>query len=457
MPAAVTIRLVRLGSLLGGHRGGVGGRLLCGRAGAQCTDGHGSVRSRRLRGRPLPSRERSDVARHVYRRLLAAARRRACRPSTGRGCSCAESGRGSPTRGQMAPDDGVRPKTWKVLTFSEGPECCPLLAGQGDESYADAAVHADECGGGGVGRIEVAGTCRWAWRTSKSNRWRRPCRVPRFPSRMSRKPTASAALATRVASRCRTERLDHRCVRYPARRPADRGQPARLHSARAPSRRDSARDPGVAAQPRRGPDSLFGPATACRIPPWCCARWPRIVRTRTRVTKRYAMPSGRYWQAVPRRSPRRCRFHLRRLGTWLPPPRDPRKERPVRRRRIRRALRAMVLLAAAVCTYVIFGSHAPARSRVAAPSLIGETMTEARSSAQGAGLRVQPIRHRMCPHPGTPVGRVCEQTPSPGSQVPRHAILRITLSPGTPHRRRSLPCATRTVSSAVNSPLGHSL
>ncbi|MET8956037.1 protein kinase [Streptomyces sp. NPDC004533] len=122
--------------------------------------------------------------------------------------------------------------------------------------------------------------------------------------------------------------------------------------------------------------------------------------------------------------------------TQLPPPRDPRRERPVRRRRIRRQLQAMAgLLAAATCTYVISGSHAPARPQVAAPSLIGETMNEARSSAQAVGVRVQPIRHRVCPHPGTPVGRVCEQTPSPGSQVPRHAILRVTVSPGTPHQR----------------------
>ncbi|MEU7057583.1 PASTA domain-containing protein [Streptomyces sp. NPDC046197] len=69
---------------------------------------------------------------------------------------------------------------------------------------------------------------------------------------------------------------------------------------------------------------------------------------------------------------------------------------------------------------VITGSHAPARPRVAAPSLIGETMNEIRSSAQAAGVRVQSIRHRVCPHPGTPVGRVCEQTPSAG-QVSRHA------------------------------------
>ncbi|WP_369393337.1 PASTA domain-containing protein [Streptomyces sp. CG1] len=77
-----------------------------------------------------------------------------------------------------------------------------------------------------------------------------------------------------------------------------------------------------------------------------------------------------------------------------------------------------VLLAAAACIYVITGSRAPARPRVAAPWLMGETMSEARSSAQAVGVRVQPVRHRVCPHPGTPVGRVCEQTPSPGSQVP---------------------------------------
>ncbi|MGW2647199.1 protein kinase domain-containing protein [Streptomyces sp. NPDC001393] len=121
--------------------------------------------------------------------------------------------------------------------------------------------------------------------------------------------------------------------------------------------------------------------------------------------------------------------------TQLPPSQDPRKERPVHRRRIRRPLQAMaVLLAAAACTYLITGSHTPARPRIAAPTLIGETMAEARSSAQAAGVRLQSVRHRVCPHPGTPVGRVCEQTPSPGSQVPRHAILRVTLSPGAPHR-----------------------
>jgi hypothetical protein len=36
-----------------------------------------------------------------------------------------------------------------------------------------------------------------------------------------------------------------------------------------------------------------------------------------------------------------------------------------------------VLLAAAVCTCVITRSHAPARPRGTAPSLIGETMNEA--------------------------------------------------------------------------------
>ncbi|OIK07702.1 hypothetical protein BIV23_01590 [Streptomyces monashensis] len=120
-----------------------------------------------------------------------------------------------------------------------------------------------------------------------------------------------------------------------------------------------------------------------------------------------------------------------------PSPRpDPRKERPVRRRRVRRALpaTAVLLTAAAVCTCVIAGSHVPAGPRVAAPSLIGQTMNEARSSAQAIGARVQPVRHRVCPHPGTPVGRVCEQTPSPGSQVPRHAVLRVTLSSGTPRQ-----------------------
>ncbi|MEU9479535.1 protein kinase [Streptomyces sp. NPDC048191] len=121
--------------------------------------------------------------------------------------------------------------------------------------------------------------------------------------------------------------------------------------------------------------------------------------------------------------------------TQLPPARGPRKEPPVRRRRIRRPLQAMaVLLAAAGGTYVIAGSPALARPGVEAPSLIGETMHQARSSAQAVGVRVQAIRHRECPHPGTPVGRVCEQTPAPGSEVPRHAILRVTLSPGTPHQ-----------------------
>jgi serine/threonine protein kinase len=122
--------------------------------------------------------------------------------------------------------------------------------------------------------------------------------------------------------------------------------------------------------------------------------------------------------------------------TKMASPLDPRKERSVRRRRISRRLLAMaVLLAVGVCVSVIAGSHTPARSRLAAPSLIGDSMTEARSNAQAVGVRVQPIRHRVCPHPGTPIGRVCDQTPLPGSEVPRHAILRVTLSPGTPHQR----------------------
>ncbi|MEU8972332.1 protein kinase [Streptomyces monashensis] len=132
------------------------------------------------------------------------------------------------------------------------------------------------------------------------------------------------------------------------------------------------------------------------------------------------------------------------------PPPDPRKERPVRRRRIRRTLSATaVLLTAAVCTYLIAGSQAPADPRVAAPSLIGETMNEARSSAQAAGARVQPVRHRVCPHPGTPAGRVCEQTPSPGSRVPRHAVLRVTLSPGTPSAAYHRPASADGQESAM--------
>ncbi|MEU8975533.1 hypothetical protein AB0D11_41060 [Streptomyces monashensis] len=97
--------------------------------------------------------------------------------------------------------------------------------------------------------------------------------------------------------------------------------------------------------------------------------------------------------------------------TRQPLPRGPRKERPVPRLRIHRPLHAMVLLAAVACTYVITGSRAPARPPVGAPSLIGETTSEARANAQAVGVRIQPIRYRVCHRPGTPVGRVCEQTP----------------------------------------------
>lgn len=119
--------------------------------------------------------------------------------------------------------------------------------------------------------------------------------------------------------------------------------------------------------------------------------------------------------------------------TPLPPPKGPRKGRSVRRRRIRWALQATVaLLATAMGTYLITGSHVSPRAPVAAPSLIGKTMAEARSSAQTVGVRVQPARHRVCPQPATPIGRVCEQTPSPGSHVPRHTIMWVTVSLGTP-------------------------
>ncbi|MFI1766671.1 protein kinase [Streptomyces sp. NPDC020800] len=107
------------------------------------------------------------------------------------------------------------------------------------------------------------------------------------------------------------------------------------------------------------------------------------------------------------------------------------KTRPRRRRRIRRALQATAaLLTAGLATYLISGWQATARPSVPAPSLVGMTMAEARSHAQVAGVRIQRVRHRTCPQPATPAGQVCEQTPSPGAQVSRHGIVRVTLSPG---------------------------
>ncbi|MGW1892428.1 protein kinase domain-containing protein [Streptomyces sp. NPDC002004] len=122
------------------------------------------------------------------------------------------------------------------------------------------------------------------------------------------------------------------------------------------------------------------------------------------------------------------RVHTRQL-----PSAGSRKTRPVRRRRIRWALQATAaLLTTGLATYTISGWQATARTSVSAPSLIGTTMAEARSNAQAAGVRIQRVRHRVCPQPATPAGRVCEQVPSPGTRVSRHTVVRVTLSLGTP-------------------------
>ncbi|MFF7951750.1 protein kinase domain-containing protein [Streptomyces griseorubiginosus] len=121
-------------------------------------------------------------------------------------------------------------------------------------------------------------------------------------------------------------------------------------------------------------------------------------------------------------------------GTPLLPHRGPRKRRSVRRRRVRRALRATAVLLvtlAGVAAYLITGRPPTSPdARVAAPSLIGKTMTQARSSAQAAGVRLQRMRHRACPQAAPPAGRVCEQTPSPGSRMASHTVVRVTVSLG---------------------------
>ncbi|MGW2520712.1 protein kinase domain-containing protein [Streptomyces sp. NPDC001617] len=109
----------------------------------------------------------------------------------------------------------------------------------------------------------------------------------------------------------------------------------------------------------------------------------------------------------------------------------PRNARSVRRRRIRWALQATaVLLVTAVGTYMIAARHTSSDAFVAAPSLISKTMAQARSAAQAAGVRVQRVRYGVCPGTVTPVGRVCEQFPAPGSQLARHSVVRVTVSSG---------------------------
>lgn len=123
-----------------------------------------------------------------------------------------------------------------------------------------------------------------------------------------------------------------------------------------------------------------------------------------------------------------------------------RKTRPVRRRRIRWALQATAaLLTTGLATYIISGWQATARASVSAPSLIGMTIAEARSNAQAAGVRMQRVRYRVCPQPTTPAGRVCEQEPSPGTQVSPHTILRVTMSLGGPVTGYRVSSATAAV------------
>ncbi|GHE09583.1 protein kinase domain-containing protein [Streptomyces alanosinicus] len=115
------------------------------------------------------------------------------------------------------------------------------------------------------------------------------------------------------------------------------------------------------------------------------------------------------------------------------PPRRAQTSRLMRRRRIRWALQATAaLLTTGLATCMVSGWQATARPSATAPTLVGMTMAEARSHAQAVGMRVQRVWHRACPRPGTPAGEVCEQTPSPGTQMSRHTIVHVTLSLGTP-------------------------
>ncbi|WP_344401234.1 protein kinase domain-containing protein [Streptomyces longisporus] len=119
--------------------------------------------------------------------------------------------------------------------------------------------------------------------------------------------------------------------------------------------------------------------------------------------------------------------------TSLSPPGGPRKAGSVRRRRIRRALQATAVLlvtVTGVAAHLITGRPTSPDALVAAPSLIGKTMAQARSTAQAADVRLQRVRYRACPRPAVPAGRVCEQTPSPGSRVAPHTVVRVTVSFG---------------------------
>ncbi|MEU5532217.1 protein kinase [Streptomyces sp. NPDC020362] len=111
------------------------------------------------------------------------------------------------------------------------------------------------------------------------------------------------------------------------------------------------------------------------------------------------------------------------------------KTRTMRRRRIRWPLHVIAaLLVTGLATHMITGWQAPSRTPATAPSLTGKTMSEARSNAQAAGFRIQRVRQQACPQPVTSAGRVCNQDPVPGRQVPRHTIIRVTLSPGAPRQ-----------------------
>jgi beta-lactam-binding protein with PASTA domain len=80
------------------------------------------------------------------------------------------------------------------------------------------------------------------------------------------------------------------------------------------------------------------------------------------------------------------------------------------------------------------GATATSTATVVAPDLRGQSVTQARKSAQSAHLRVAGVRLGACAPPAAE-RQVCGQQPAPGSRVRQGTGISLQVSPRSPRRR----------------------
>ncbi|MEU9406804.1 PASTA domain-containing protein [Streptomyces sp. NPDC048281] len=107
-------------------------------------------------------------------------------------------------------------------------------------------------------------------------------------------------------------------------------------------------------------------------------------------------------------------------------------EEPPRRRRATVALAVagvVVLALAGVVGWLMFGGGKADDGRADVPALVGQTLTEAKRSADNVGLTVTVAKREPCAD--QPEGHVCEQSPTDGRLTKGEAVS-VTVSTGAP-------------------------